>query len=225
MLKRGIKPKKIYLLLFSIILFVSFMSFTSSYDLKIPTNATSCNITVEFPNSTNFIINKSMTSGVGYFNYSFSPTISNYNYYSNCGSGSLNINGQNLTSAQAILYFLVTLFSFFIFLGLLWLMTSIKGENDTNSLGEILSINYKKYIKWGMLPLIYVSFIWFFNFIIGLSNNYLGLTLYSNTLEIIFRIMTKLIYPIIIFTILFEGYLLVKDNNIIKEYKSLWSRF
>lgn len=225
MLERGVHHKKIYTLLFATILFISFIGLVSSYDLKIPTNQTSCNVTIEFKNSTNFILNKSMTQGVGYFNYSFSPSVSNYNYYSTCGSGNLNVNGEVLNSAQAIIYFLVTLFAFFIFIGIFWLMASVDGENPKNDLGEILGINYKKYIKWAMLPLVYVTFIWFFNFIMGLSNNYLGLTLYSNTLGNIFLIMIKLVYPVIIITLLIEIYLIIKDKNIAKEYKSLWSQY
>jgi hypothetical protein len=132
--------------------------------------------------------------------------------------------GEILTPAESILYFLVTLFAFGIFFLITWIFLNINGENPKDETGY-LGINYRKYIKTALFPLVYVSFLWFFNFIIGLSNNYLGLTLYSNTLEFIFMILTKLVFPVIVVTLLIEIVLMVKDGNIEKEYKSLWSRF
>jgi hypothetical protein len=132
--------------------------------------------------------------------------------------------GEELTSPESTLYFLVTIFAFFIFVLVVYLFISVEGENPKDETGY-LGINYKKYLKTALFPLCYVTFIWFFNFIIGLSNNYLGLTLFSNTLGFMFEIMIKLTLPIIVVTIIWEFVLMVKDNNIIKEYKSLWSRY
>jgi hypothetical protein len=132
--------------------------------------------------------------------------------------------GEELKSPESILYFLVTLFAFSIFFFITWLFLNINGENPKDETGY-LGITYLKYIKTALFPLVYVSFLWFFNFIIGLSNNYLGLTLYANTLGFIFMILTKLVYPIIIITLIVEIVLMVKDANIRKEYQSLWSQF
>lgn len=226
MKKRGINSKRIFFLL-SIMLFLSLMPLISSqiYDLKIPTNETACNVTITFPNSSNLIINEEMTLGVGYGNYTFNyPIFGEYNYFSNCGAGTFNPNGQTLTTGTSLIYFLVTLFAFFIFLGVGWIFLNINGENPKDETGY-LGINYRKYIKTALFPLVYVSFIWFFNFIIGLSNNYLGLTLYSETLGFIFLILMRLTLPVVIITAIVELVLMVKDSNIRKEYKSLWSQF
>jgi hypothetical protein len=134
-------------------------------------------------------------------------------------------NGDLVTTGTGIIYFLVTLFAFGLFLLLGWIFLNIEGKNPKNTLGEYLGINWKKYIKVSLFPLVYVSFIWAFNFIIGLSNNFLGLTLYSNTLEFIFLILMKLVYPVVILTVIILLVLLVKDSNIMKEYKSLWTRY
>jgi hypothetical protein len=133
-------------------------------------------------------------------------------------------NGDSINTGIGLIYFLVTIFAFGIFFLLGWIFLNIEGENPKDDTGY-LGINYKKYIKTAMFPLVYVSFLWAYNFIIGLSNNYLGLTLYSNTLEFIFMILTKLVYPIIVITFIIEIVLLVKDSNIEKEYKSLWSPY
>jgi hypothetical protein len=167
-----------------------------------------------------------MSINTGYANYSFNPpTLGDYSYYSNCGYGTINPSGETLTTSKGILYFLVTLFAFGIFLLICWLFLNINGENNKNELGEITGLNYRKYIKTALFPLVYVSFIWFFNFIIGLSNNYLGLTLYSNTLGFIFMILTKLVYPVIVLCVIIAIVLMVKDSNIEKEYKSLWNKY
>jgi hypothetical protein len=133
-------------------------------------------------------------------------------------------NGDSIDTGTGLIYFLVTLFSFGIFLLISWLFLTINGENPKDETG-FLGINYRKYIKCALFPLVYVVFLWFFNFIIGLSNNYLGLTLYANTLGFIFMILTKLVYPIIALCVIIAIVLMIKDSNIEKEYKSLWNNY
>lgn len=222
--KRSENLKRVFLIFF-ILSFLIFVPFISSYDLKIPTNETACNITISFSNSTDFLVNKVMTLNNGYANYTFNPSSSIYNYFSNCGYGTININGENLTSAQSILYFLVTLFAFFVFVLVTYIFISIEGENPRNEKGYFSGINYKKYIKISMFPLVYISFLWFFNFIIGLSTNYLQLTLYAETLGFIFMVLTKGIYVILVLTIIVLGVRLIQDSNIKEEYKSLWNQY
>lgn len=133
-------------------------------------------------------------------------------------------NGESLSTATGIIYFLITLFAFGVFFLITWIFLNINGENPKDETGYI-GLNYRKYIKTALFPLVYVSFLWFFNFIIGLSNNYLGLTLYSNTLGFIFILLTKLTLPVLIVTLLIELVLMIKDGNIEKEYKSLWNKY
>lgn len=141
------------------------------------------------------------------------------------GTFYVNPNGEELTEGKSITYFLVTLFAFGIFGLLLYLFLRIDGMNPKNELKEYIGINYKKYLKVSLIPLVYVSFIWAFNLIIGLSNNFLGLTLFPNTLAFIFLVLIKLVYPVIVLTLIILVILLIKDSNIKKEYKSLWSQF
>ena len=142
------------------------------------------------------------------------------------GSFEVTPSGENLTEGTSTIYVIVTIFAFLIFALLLFLFIYIDGKNPKNDeTGDIVGVNYKKYVKTSIFPLVYVSFIWFFNFIIGLSNNFLGLTLYANTLEFMFLILIKLTYPILIITFVILLALMVKDGNIKKEYKSLWNRY
>lgn len=140
------------------------------------------------------------------------------------GTFQVNPTGEEISTGTSLIYFLVTIFAFGIFFLITWIFLNINGENPKDETGY-LGINYRKYIKTALFPLVYVSFLWFFNFIIGLSNNYLGLTLYSNTLGFIFMILTKLVYPIIAVTLIIEIVLMIKDSNISKEYQSLWSQY
>lgn len=223
-MKKRSERLKFTILLLLIFFFIPLIV-SQVYDLKIPTNETSCNVTISFLNSTNLIENQETTINVGYANYTLNlPLNGDYYYYSNCGFGTFNQNGE-LTTGTGLIYFLVTLFAFSIFCLLMFLFVNITGENPRDETGGYLGINYKKYLKTALFPLVYVSFLWFFNFIIGLSNTYLGLTLYVNTLGFIFEIMIKLVYPVVVVTIIWELVLIVRDNNIKREYKSLWSRF
>jgi len=140
------------------------------------------------------------------------------------GTFDVTANGEYLTEGTSTIYLIVTFFAFLIFALLLGLFIYIDGNNPKDETGEYTGLNYKKYVKTSIFPLVYVSFIWFFNFIIGLSNNFLGLTIYSNTLEFIFLILIKLTYPILVVTGIVLLVLMVKDGNIKKEYKSLWNR-
>jgi hypothetical protein len=96
--------------------------------------------------------------------------------------------GEELTPSESIIYFLIIFFAFFVFMLLSYIFINMEGSNPKGEKGDILLINYKKYVKTALFPLVYVTFLWFFNFIIGLSENYLGLTLYPNTLGFIFMI-------------------------------------
>lgn len=190
---------------------------------------------VSFPNSTLAINQTNMSNaGNGEFYYIFTntSTIGRYDVRGisdgcdNTFSFYFDVtkNGDKIETGTSLIYFLVTLFAFGIFFIITWLFLNINGENPKDETGY-LGINYRKYIKTALFPLVYVSFLWFFNFIIGLSNNYLGLTLYANTLNFLFLILAKLVYPIIAVTFIIEIVLMVKDNNIKKEYETLWSRF
>lgn len=202
---------------------------------QVCSDATYITTTIKYPNSTIALLNDNLTSlGSGVFCDYFNSTniIGRFEVIgiSNGCEGSyatyfmITPSGEILSTGTSLIYFLVTLFAFFIFIGVGWLFLNINGENPKDETGY-LGINYRKYIKTALFPLVYVSFIWFFNFIIGLSNNYLGLTLYSETLGFIFLILMRLTLPVIIVTVIIEIVLMIKDSNITKEYQSLWSRY
>lgn len=89
--------KKAVLGIFALIFLVGIVSAqycqTDSFcDLKIPTNESSCLLTIAYPNSTNLVFNQSMTINSGYANYSFSGlNPGDYNYFSPCGHGLLEV--------------------------------------------------------------------------------------------------------------------------------------
>ncbi len=131
--------------------------------------------------------------------------------------------GDGLEEPESILYFLVTIFAFGIFLGLLILNIRLPYGNPKNENKEFIGIEYKKYVKVALIPLTYVSFIWFFNFLVGLSTNYLTLNMYENLMGSMLLLLTKLAFPLLIVIFLVELVLMVKDINIQKEFKSLWA--
>lgn len=131
--KRGI------ILAFSVILLVGFISAQTyeqnlNIDLKISTNETDCQITIESPNSTTLFFNMTMTPQPGFVNYTLNNTkyIGTYQYFINCndtlypGTFEVTPSGNpRLNSGEGLIYIgslaamiLITLLFFFISLNM-----------------------------------------------------------------------------------------------------------
>ncbi len=105
--------KKIFcgvLLLIFLIGFSSAITYKRSAEisLKIPTNETSCTVTISYPNSTAFVSEGVMTTNTGYANYTigaeYTEDLGNYEYFSDCGFGSFQItpSGKAFTEGEAV---------------------------------------------------------------------------------------------------------------------------
>jgi hypothetical protein len=134
--------------------FVSAYKLNTSIDIKIPTNATNCNITVAWPNSSNSVTGQAMIINFGYAHYTLSNFLvdksGEYSYFSECGHGSFSVtpNGEEATTGKAVFY-IGLLFVLLFFLGI-----SIYFFSDTdNLLGKVASIGL------GYLLLIAINFI------------------------------------------------------------------
>lgn len=106
------------ILVFSVILLVSLISAQTyeqnqDIDLKISTNETDCQITIEAPNSTTLFFNMTMTSQPGFVNYTFNHTedIGTYQYFTNCNTtlypGSFDVTPSGnppITSGEGLIY-------------------------------------------------------------------------------------------------------------------------
>lgn len=145
------------LLLFSIASISAQAILNKQYDLTVSCGGFDCsqmNITILYPNSSTFINNQQMTDNIYYANYSLTPdTLGIYPYYyfdgTNRSKGEFQVTttGNILNLQQALLYFLIFVIFASLFFVLLYMSFTIQSQNMTNRDGEIIKINWKKYLK------------------------------------------------------------------------------
>jgi len=157
----------------------------SMIDLKLPcynedsttqiecSSAAKCNITMNYPNGSNYVKNNGMTNNLQYFNYTLpdTSTIGEYYVYVNCADNATNTYGYSVFSIMinnsgksetpyllSIVFILIPLILAII--ALAWGL-SLDGENKLymNEGGQYqLEINYGWY---GKIVLVFLSFLFF----------------------------------------------------------------
>ena len=173
-------------------------------------NATQCNITMmDTPNQTT-IINQIMTKS----GQTFNSTIKGNNFTSNgiyciyiqCSDGieietgsicrEVSNTGNKLDISQVLMYGLMFVGIFFVFLLTLYGSLSIPLTNMKAPDGEILAINWKKYLKLFCVCIAYVSFVWIIFLSWNLSWAYLQMQGLSTFFKYIFYLVFALTFPI-----------------------------
>lgn len=160
----------------------------SVIDLKVSTNETDCQITIEAPNTTTLIFNQSMTSNPGFVNYTFNQTsnLGTYLYFLNCNGSSYDGNfeitpsGNDAPTNGEGMIFLGSLITMILVAGVfLFISVNVKEHEGTKfafiSLGVITCIIIVLYSSvalsetfWGFDRIIsgYSTFLWVFLFVI-----------------------------------------------------------
>lgn len=87
----------------------------------------------------------------------------------------------------------------------------------------VIRVTRTKYIKLGLILITYGLFTWFLNIMIGLSENFVSLTMYYGLFGGIFWIMNALSLPVSIIIIVIMLFEIVRDANIQKNIKALGS--
>lgn len=134
-------------------------------NFKISTNESSCNITIEYPNTTNLIDNQGMTLATGYANINTNfDTIGVYNYYSNCGSGNFEVttNGNKGDISQILLYIFLGTILIFLFGLSVYGGTKIPLQNIRDNEDGVIQINWRKYLKifsWAMAYMFLIAIV------------------------------------------------------------------
>lgn len=129
----------------------------------------------------------------------------------------------SISTSEAIIYVLLTLGVFLLFALSLYFMVTTPYGNKVNQKGAVIKITKAKYFKLLLIALTYVFFLWLLNVLIGVSSNFVSLSLYFGFISFIFDILIRLNFIVfaVIFVIgLFE---LVRDMNIYNEIKKLGS--
>jgi len=220
------------LILFALVLSILLISFVSAVtpqkintpiEIKIPTNYSSCNITVSYPNTTNIVESEVMTiySDVEYASYILSSDYTSisgvYTYYSNCGNGEFSVNavGSTLSTPQSIIYVLVFVFFLLIFAGLLIATIVLPSKNNTDATtGYVIAVSNLKYLKifCGTFTYLAGMFLFYFSWMLSLSYTEFGFA--STILQFIFYGLSFAILPLFIILAFVLIANIVRDSKI-----------
>lgn len=197
----------------------------------------SCEISVNNPDGVLFIDSQAMDINTNRISYNLSGSdldkLGNYFYDIYCtnavdyggGDGyfSVTTTKRELSSGESIIYFLMLAFIFSLFSLSLYFSFAIPFINQANMQFGYIEVTRKKYLKLIFIMITYGLFIWLINFLIGLSDNFIGLNNFYNFLTFLFNLLVGMIIPLLILMILLFVYELVKDFNIKKQMRQ-WGR-
>jgi len=185
-------------------------------------NATYCNITsITSPNSTIYSQNVDMTKSGVKFNYTFSST-SELGDYTVCGEcdttpwcAVLNI-GTNLSTAQAIIYFIFLLSAIGIFFLCLYYAVKIPWKHQRNEDGEVIGINDLRYVKLFLIVGCYLILMFVSGLLRSITANFIPELGVSGFFEWIFWIMLSLMYPIIVCSLILGLIIFINNKKLQK---------
>ena len=175
----------------------------------------SCNIsTVKYPNSSILIQAVQMTKRTSELDFNHTLNNSQINTVGEhiasgyCTSGTqfmiwrytftVTRSGEDLTTAQAILYFLALITSLFIFCLTLWGSLTIQWGHMRNADETIVSVNDWRFAKIFLIAMTYVLLTFIFGVVFKITSNFLFLDTASAMFEWMYWVMLSLMYPLIV---------------------------
>ncbi len=187
------------------------------------------------PNSSVITMNLIMTKTNNNYVYEFCNTsLLGEHSYTTCGdkAGVLTCEkitfevtklGSALTIQEAIIYILLTLSVLGLFLLSLYFTIAVPYSNKINDAGAVIKITKSKYIKLGLILLSYVLFVWVLNVLIGVSDNFVSLTMYYGFISFLFDMLNNMALPVSIFILILMFFEIIRDANIMKAIKQFGS--
>ncbi len=199
-------------------------------------NCTFNNITsITSPNSTELITNVVMSKVGTNYNYTFlennTREVGTYNVN---GFGDPNgINeiwsypfeitktGKSFQTSESLLFIILIISIFIFFLLSLFFAIATPYGNEVNDGGMVIKVTKLKYVKLFFVMLSYILFISFLNALIGISENFISLTLFSGFIGFIFESLNNLAWPFGIFIIILSFFEVIRDANLEKNIRDL----
>lgn len=204
---------------------------------QVCSDATYINITtIQLPNREIISLNQNMLSlGSGSFAYNFSET-NQVGRYDVCGVSDgcnsefcfyflINKRGKEIESSEAIIYIVLAIGVFILFALSFYFMIATPYSNKVNEKGAVIQITKLKYVKLGFILLTWVLLTWFLNILIGLSDNFVNLTLYYGFFGFIFDIMNRLALPLGIIIFVISIFEIIRDTNLYGNIKKFGSAY
>ena len=124
---------------------------------------------------------------------------------------------------EAIIYIVLSFGVFLLFLLSFYFMFSTPYKNEIDKKGAVIKITKLKYVKLSLILLTWVLFTWFLNILIGLSDNFVGLTIYYGFFGFIFNLMNNLALPLGIVILVIMLFEIIRDSNIMGNIKKFGS--
>lgn len=134
-------------------------------------------------------------------------------------------NGTLLNSSESLVYFILAFGVLLLFILSFYFMISTPYANETNEKGAIIKITKLKYVKLGLILLTWVLFTWVLNILVGLSDNFVSLTMYYGFFGFMFDVMNRLALPLGVVVIIIALFEIVRDANIIGNIKKFGSAY
>lgn len=130
-------------------------------------------------------------------------------------------NGEDLTTAKAVLYSMLSLVIFLIFVISLYFSVSLNYKNNRNEKGQVTKIEYGKYFKVGLILISYSLFLWFLNILVAVSDNFVNLDIFYGLISGLYLVLLRAFFPVFVIIIIWIIVLAIKDIN----FKSLMREF
>ena len=131
--------------------------------------------------------------------------------------------GLPLNKSESIIYLILAFGVFLLFVISFYFMILTPYDNEVNRKGAVIKITKLKYVKLGLILLTWVLFTWFLNILIGLSDNFVSLTMYYGFFGFIFQTMNNLAIPLGLAILVISFFEIIRDVDLYKNIKKLGS--
>jgi len=133
--------------------------------------------------------------------------------------------GKGFDIEESLVYFILAFGVLILFALSFYFMIATEYGNEIDERGAVIKVTKLKYVKLALILLTWVLFTWFLNILIGLSDNFVSLTMYYGFFGFMFTIMNAVALPlgvVIIVIMLFE---IIRDANIMENIKKFGSSY
>ena len=129
------------------------------------------------------------------------------------------------SSSQSSSQWIVLVLSVMLFFGLIMGGLAIRGGNNTDEMtGYILSVSTKKYLKYFMFALAWITLLWITYYTWMISYTFMQMQFVSDTLHFIFISMAVITFPAFILYCYFNIANLVRDSKISEQLSRGFTR-
>ncbi len=131
--------------------------------------------------------------------------------------------GLPLQESESTIYLILAFGVFFLFILSFYFLITTPYANEVNQKGAVIKITKLKYVKLAFILLTWVLFTWFLNILIGLSDNFVSLTMYYGFFGFIFSLMNTLALWVGLVVLVIAFWEIIRDANLYDEIKKLGS--